>query len=455
MSIAALVKTRVSGLFTRQNDRSQKVVRNIVLSFGAKGGNILIGLILVPMLINYITPVQYGIWLTVSSIVAWMNFFDIGMGNGLRNKLANAVAMDQYDEARKYVSTTYAVLAIVSVSVFLVFSFINRFIDWNSLLNIPASLEVDLSVIIMIVLASFCLQFVIQTVGIVLTATHQPAKIAVVTFFSQLLILFIVFFIKRFFAPDLKLLVIFLTGVPIVVMLAASVYFYRGRLAPFMPSFKNIDFSCAKPLLTLGGTFFLIQMGALVLFQTDNIIITRLLGPESVTNFNIAFKLFSIITMGFTIIVTPFWSAFTDAYAKNDFAWIRKSVKWIRTTCLAFSLAAVVLWQLAPWIYKAWVGDAITIAPSLTFSMMLYTIVFMWQTGHVFLLNGIGKIKLQLLLVVLSALLNIPLAVVLGKMFGVAGITIASTTLFVVMGIIFYMQTEKIINRNASGIWNK
>ena len=107
--------------------------------------------------------------------------------------------------------------------------------------------------------------------------------------------------------------------------------------------------------------------------------------------------------MGFTIIVTPFWSAFTDAYAKNDFAWIRKSVKWIRTTCLAFSLAAVVLWQLAPWIYKAWVGDAITIAPSLSFSMMLYTIVFMWQTGHVFLLNGIGKIKLQLLLVVLSA----------------------------------------------------
>jgi len=75
--------------------------------------------------------------------------------------------------------------------------------------------------------------------------------------------------------------------------------------------------------LSLGEIFFFIKIGGILLFQTDNIIIIRLFGPEKVTTFNIAYKLFSVIIMGFAIIMTPFWSAFTDAYAKQDFEWIK------------------------------------------------------------------------------------------------------------------------------------
>ena len=79
----------------------------------------------------------------------------------------------------------------------------------------------------------------------------------------------------------------------------------------------------------------------------------------------------------------------------------------------------------------------------------------MWQTIHVFLLNGIGKIKLQLYLVVFSSFINIPLAIFLGGKIGLVGIILASTVLFTFMGIVFSIQTKKIINNKASKIWNQ
>ena len=55
--------------------------------------SIAISLVMVPMTLGYVNPVQYGIWITLSSIVGWLGYFDIGFGNGLRNRFAESVAL--------------------------------------------------------------------------------------------------------------------------------------------------------------------------------------------------------------------------------------------------------------------------------------------------------------------------------------------------------------------------
>ena len=59
------------------HQRSVKAKKNILATFIFKGCSIAISLILVPLTINYINPTQYGIWITLSSIVGWFAFFDI------------------------------------------------------------------------------------------------------------------------------------------------------------------------------------------------------------------------------------------------------------------------------------------------------------------------------------------------------------------------------------------
>ena len=102
--------------YKQSGERSKKSVVNIILSFGAKGISIITQLLIVPMTINYVNPTQYGIWLTLSSIIAWIGFFDLGFGNGMRNKVAEAIAKGDVELAKRYVSTTYfAIGAIVAI----------------------------------------------------------------------------------------------------------------------------------------------------------------------------------------------------------------------------------------------------------------------------------------------------------------------------------------------------
>jgi len=112
----------ILGLVTKGHERSVKAKKNILASFVIKGLGIAISLVLVPLTINYINPSRYGIWLTLSSIVGWFSFFDIGFGNGLRNKLAEAKAKGEEELAKIYVSTTYAILSIIIVLCWYFFS---------------------------------------------------------------------------------------------------------------------------------------------------------------------------------------------------------------------------------------------------------------------------------------------------------------------------------------------
>src|SRR5664280_113011 len=95
----------IKNFFNQGNERSVNAKRNILFIAILKGCGIAISLFLVPVTIHYVNPTRYGIWLTLSSIVGWFSFFDIGLGNGLRNKFAEAIASENHDLARTYVST--------------------------------------------------------------------------------------------------------------------------------------------------------------------------------------------------------------------------------------------------------------------------------------------------------------------------------------------------------------
>lgn len=449
------VKTWSKSFFKEGHERSLKVKKNVVISFLVKGASIPVSMLLLPLTINYISPVQYGIWLTISSIIGWMNFFDIGMGNGLKNKMAHSLALNEHDKINKYISTTYAVLSIIALIFFVVFYFVSYFFNWNKILNIPADLTFNVRSVILVVLVCFCIQFVAQIVNTLLTATHQPSKTSLITFIGQVGTLIIIYFLTQYVPGNLMILVLVLAGFPIIVMFVSGIYLFRTSLQGFAPSLKNVDFRYAKSLLNTGGIFFFIQMGALVLFQTDNIVITRILGPGAVTTFNVSYKLFSVLIMIFSIIITPYWSAFTDAFAKKDYDWMKRSIKKMRQLWLLLSGATLVLFIMSKTIYKLWIGDSVIVPVSLSVAMALYVMAFMWQTLHVFFLNGVGKVRLQLILVIASSLVNIPIAVFLGKYFGLAGIISGNTIVFTIMGVIFSIQCEKIINQRATGLWDK
>ncbi len=439
------LKDKILRYFKRDNELSQKILRNVIMSFGVRGGSIIVGLLLVPLTLNYVGAEEYGIWLTLSSIVSWLSFFDIGLGNGLRNKLSEAHALKRYEQSRRYISTTYASMILIAAFILILFYFINNVIQWKDFLSIKSLSNDRVQLLFLLIVASFCVQFVVKIINSILTALHYSALSSMITFLGQLGVLIAVFILKNFVAPNLIVLVLVLTAIPILVLLIATLFLFKGKLKYISPKYKYIKISYLKTILNLGGAFFIIQIGALVLFQTDNFIISNVIGPEAVTEFNIAFKLFSLTTMISFIILTPYWSAYSDAWARKDFSWMQKNIIIIRKIWVYLSVATVILYFCSPFLYELWIGDSIEITNEVSFAMMIYSIVIAFQASHNYVINGIGKIKVQMYLMIGAAIFNIPLAFYLGNIYGIPGVIYSNVFFMLILGLTFYFQLNKLL----------
>ena len=122
---------KILGLINSGSGRSVRAKKNIVSMFALRGVSIICSFLIVPLTINYVSSYEYGIWLTISSLVAWISFFDVGIGNGLRNKFIEAVENNQPVRARRLVSTAYAIISIIVVSVWATAMTASCFIDWT------------------------------------------------------------------------------------------------------------------------------------------------------------------------------------------------------------------------------------------------------------------------------------------------------------------------------------
>ena len=435
--------------------RSIKVKKNIIASFGLKGLSLVIGFLLVPLTLNYIDVTRYGIWLTLSSIIGWFGFFDIGLGNGLRNKFAEAIAKDQKELARTYVSTTYAVLLIIVGIVYLCFLVINPFLNWVKILNAPPDMFAELSKLVYIVFTFFALRFIFNLIGIILVADQKPAINNGFNVIGSFLSLVTIYILTKTTSGSLLYLGTTLSAVPVIVLLIASLIFYNRDYNYYKPSFKYVDFKHFKDLAGLGFKFFILNISGLIMFSTDNIIITQLLGPAEVTSYNIARKYFFICVMIFNIILMPYWSAYTEAFYKNDFKWIRGSIKRFLKIWSYCVLLIIIMILFSNRFYLLWVGDKVTVPISLSIGMGLYVIFRTWNDIFSHFQNGISKIRLQIYYAIFGAIINIPLSIFMARNlnFGSTGVILA-TSLSLLCGVVLSpIQYKKIITRTAKGIW--
>jgi O-antigen/teichoic acid export membrane protein len=151
----------------------------------------------------------------------------------------------------------------------------------------------------------------------------------------------------------------------------------------------------------------------------------------------------------------PLWPAFTDAYAKKDIEWIKGVFGKMYKYFFILTVCSIGLLFFSTNIFDIWLGNSVTIPLELSIAMAIYVIAICWMTIHCYFINGIGKVRLQMYLYIGSTVINIPLAIVLGREFGLIGITLSNILVVVLMGEVLRIQCGKIIGNSASGVWNK
>lgn len=436
--------------------RSKNAQKNSLLMLILRGSNILISFLYVPLLINSLNDYKYGIWLTITSLLSWLNLLDIGLGNGLRNKLSEAIAKEEILKGQILVSTAYFVLFIFVFILVSLFLLLSSFIDWCRILNVPDSMNWEISRLANTVFVLFFIQLFLSLINSVLYALQKPFISTLISTIGQLFsFISVCVSVYCFEQTSLVFLGTIITIVPIIILFCSSLYIYKNICPQFSPRFNKVAFIYLQPLLSIGMKFFYLQVITIILYQTCNIIISHSLTPAYVTEYNIVYKYMGVINMVFSIITIPYWSATTDAYTKGDYNWIRKS--FIKIKRIRYLLGGVGLLQivLAPLVYRVWLGEELKPDIGVLFLSWCYFIFNMIYLNYGIFLNGMGKIKLQMFITTITAVLFIPTAYLLSKQFGVSGIFYSLIFVSVVNDIWSYLQYNKILSGKDTGLWGK
>jgi O-antigen/teichoic acid export membrane protein len=443
--------------FNSGHSRSVKARKQILISFIIKSVSIVIGLVFVPLLLHYLGAAEYGIWLTLSSIIAWVSYFDIGLGNGLRNRFAESLAKGEHLMARIYVSTTYAGLSLLFGAFFLIFLAINPFLNWYEILKAPVSLERELNLLVIITVGFFMLRFTFKLISIIIVADQRAAVSNIFDPLSNVISLIAILILIQYTESSLLNLGIVLGAAPVFVLGLATIYFFRNDYKAYRPSVKLINFKYFKDLTGLGVKFFIIQITVVVIMSTNNLIITQVVGPEAVASYNIAYKYFGLVLMLFTIITNTYWSAYTEAFIKKDFAWIRRVTGNLVKGWGGILLILVGMLFVAKYFYKIWVGEEVDISFQLSAMTALFVAIYIWYSIFIYFINGTGKITLQLYVCVAVAILNIPVSIFFASTLGLgtAGVILGSCVTYLPGAIIAPIQYRKIISGTDTGIWGK
>lgn len=437
------------------NERSVAVKKNIIGSFFLKGISIIVSMLLVPATIGFVNAELYGVWLTLSSMMIWLGFADVGFTQGLKNKLTEAIAQNDWERGKALVSTTYVMMFVIFLPLCVILELIVPLVHWSSLLNINPIYEKDILQAMQVLVIFACTQMVANVIVSVVAAFQKVALSGSFLVIGNVLSLINVYLLRACCSPSLFSLVFAVSAMPILVTIIATLILYKGKFRRVAPSFRTVNTSYIKDLFCLGYKFFIINIQVLVLYQSTNILISYVSSPIEVTYYNIAYKLLNCAMMVYTIITAPLWPAYTDAYARNDFDWMKNMRDKMQIILLLSVMGCVLLAFCSQPIFSIWVGNSVRVPYTMIILVAIYVIVYCWMNLNGTLIVGMGKMQVDTYLVMIGMFLHIPLSLVLGQYWGAYGVLISLIIINILYAVVMNIQVTKLINRTANGIWNK
>lgn len=437
--------------------RNGKVFANLTASIVFKYANLAINFIMIPLTLNYMNTVRYGLWIALYSILSWFLMFDIGIGDGLRNKLVELKAYGNVEAAKKYISTAYFLFGLIAVGVSIVYLIANKVIDWARILNAPASMAEELNVTAESVFILVCLNLILRLINNVLAADLKNAISGAFSLSSHLITLIGVLVLSQVTEASILKYAFLYMGANTVTMLVASIYLYHGRYKSISPSSKSIDIALWKDLVPVGLKFFFLTIATHLIVYSTGFLISNLLGPEYVTEYSINNRYFSMVTIVFAMMIQPLWSGYGDAYHRKDFAWIKKTLS--RLNKILYVVIVIMVLMILPqkFIFRIWLGDKIEVNWTLSILFAIYYIFYMSISIYRPLINSTSKIKLQMIAYSIMTVAYIATVIIFvkGLGLGVNGIVLALILTYVLpLAILTRIQAHKILE-GAGGIWEK
>jgi len=421
----------------RSDPRLARMLHGAASGLAGRGVALLVSLVTLPLTVRYLGKLEYGVWVTISSSVMLFSVLDFGIANTLTNFISEAYAEDDCEKAQGYFATAFwltvgvaAVLAVLGVVVW-------RGVDWGALLHLhDAVLIAQARMCIAISIAFFAVSLPLNLANRVLSGYQQ---VHLANYFSMTnSVLGLVAVVSVVLARGN---IVHLMAAYCAAMVTGSVLlnvWLSGWHKPWIRAHPGkVSRSRMRGLFGQGALFFALQLTTLVVFNSDNLVITHYLGAAEVTPYSIAWRLTTYATMMQTILIPSFWPAFTEAYRKRELAWMRSTYnEMVRKTVLAVSAVALLIGLFGRPAIHLWAGPAAVPGPLLLWTLAGWAVLVTVTTNQALLLTATGRLRLEAGVAVIAAVANLGLSIVLVQRIGAEGVIVATILSFVVFMVV-------------------
>lgn len=391
--------------------RSIAVINNIIQSFLIKGFGVFISFLTVPLTLDFIDSQNFSLWMTIYSITLWFTLLDVSFSHGLRNQLVDCFFRKDTHTAKIYVSTLYGILIIITIGLLLCILGISSLVNWAPLFKAPISKEREVNLAVNVVLSSLSIQILLKPINAVLLADQKASIAALILTVSNILSISGIYMVSRFSHGSLLSLALIQMYAPVIVLLTTNIWLFNTHYKKIKPTLDGIRLKYSKLLFNTGSKFMVIQLGNIVLFSAGSLIISHTVGVDYVTPYSIANRYFGAVLMIHGIILTPYWSAFTDAFVQKDTVWLQKTMNKLNQLSGLTAIGVIFMYLVCEFAYQVWVGDRIEVPNFLSLSFAVNTIIYAFMNNYNYFSSGIGNLGYMTKLAAAQILLYIPITI--------------------------------------------
>jgi O-antigen/teichoic acid export membrane protein len=427
----------------RSKERHRRVALTALASVGAKGITVLTALISVPLTYRYLGAERYGLWMTISTVITMLAFADLGVGNGLLNLVSEAHGKNDRPAAKKYISSAFFMLLGMALLLATLFYAVYPWMNWQRAFNLSSAIAINEAGQAIIVFATcFLINLPLGVVTRIQLGRQKGFVNSLWLMAGNLLALCSVLAAISCDA-GLPWLVLAMAGAPVLGSLCNAIVLFGFQERSLMPRWQSASKEAIRSLFRLGVMFFLIQISVTLAISSDNLVVAHVLDQERVAQYSIIAKMFGIIPMLMEMFINPLWPAYAESIARNDFAWVRRTLlrSLALTSCFAACGALVLVFFGNP-ILRLWVDSTIKVPFALLLGFGLWMIFSVTGNAAAMFLNGSNAVKFQAMCAVATAAVALLAKILLGSRFGLPGIiwgTLLGYFVCIVLPMSFYI----------------
>lgn len=388
---------------------------NVALSATSKLITLVLNLVLVRQYLSYFggNADVTGVWLSLVALLIAVVLFDFGVGNGLRNRLAEQIVHGDWLRGRQVVSSAYALLSLMLVPVGVISVAAIMMVDWQSLLSVPHHLVSSHAIRLcaVILLIGLGLYLILGLVSAVMNAAQLTGLSSVVSTVSNVLLVPLLL-VVHLSDTDSALIALALmqVGCMLVPQLAASVLVYVRWFAALRPSARFVSRREMRHVGGISVQFLVIQAALVVINGVNEPLIATFTRPGDVYTYQAFNRLFTIFSIAFSVLVSPVWARMAADLVRGEIAGVLRlygrmaRIMWVFLVALALASPAI------PLIVGAWYRVHPPNTGWIVALLGAQTALLICMYATTSLANAAGRLRPQVMTLGGGAVLKIPIS---------------------------------------------